>query len=340
MRIRDLAAALATALAALALVTTAEAGGKPKGKGGKKGPAAAPRPAPRFSLQPLEGAAPVAIGNGGHIGLFTYGPGAGGQQIMTAIAWAAGKATPLESPDGQMSQIHDVHPDGTMVGMAAHHAVIWRGGKLIDLTPGMLWAEARAINASGVVVGNFRRTSADVDKCFQWSGGNFIELPLPGCSDINASGQVLGGGQIWSTKGVIKLQQPPGIERFGAMYINDDGIVAGTVFMGLRGGGDRAFVWSKDGKTATLLHDQAGEVRGINAKGQIIGRTGVRDDLGAVMWEGGKMLALEDLIAERDWHLTDVLGINDQGQIVGTAYVGKGSNDKRKERSFLLTPLP
>ncbi len=335
MRIRDLAAIVAT----LAFVTTAHAGGKPRGKG-KAAKGVAPRPNPRYRLEPIEGATdPVAIGEGGQIALSIYIKSPSGMQIMAAHAWVAGKLAPLESPDGQMSQVHDIHPDGTMVGMAAHHATLWRNGKATDLTPGMLWAEARAINASGVVVGNFRRTSADVDKCFQWAGGSFIELPLPGCSDINARGQVLGGGQVWSTKGVVKLQQPAGMERFGTLYLNDEGMVAGTAFMGLQGGGDRPFVWGKDGK-ATRLHDQAGEIRGINAKGQIVGRTGVRGDLGAVLWEpDGKLVILEDLIAERDWHLVDALGINDKGQIIGRAYVGKGGNDKRTERAFVLTPL-
>jgi probable HAF family extracellular repeat protein len=80
--------------------------------------------------------------------------------------------------------------------------------------------------------------------------------------------------------------------------------------------------------------DVSSEALAINVQGDIVGRSGNRDlsDARAVLWQAGVAIDLNSRLAAPGWLLVSATGINDVGQIVGTALRGG------QRRAYLLTP--
>jgi probable HAF family extracellular repeat protein len=251
-----------------------------------------------------------------------------------------------------------INRQGLAVGLSSLFArfspVLWTNGEPLYL--GTLGGNgaARAINASGEVVGNsaFRGN----DEAFLWTkatgmqglgflAGYDYSLALA----INRFGQVVGysGASsnnssfyafIWSkTTGMKNLGRLPGGGGSVATAINDLGQIAG--YSGCGTGCQHAVLWSKAKGSMLDLGVPPGATYsvtgGINNVGQVVGWAfyGGYDNRAFVWSPSTGMLDLNNLIpANSGWLLQGARAINDQGQIVGY-----GTLNGQTE-AFLLTP--
>ena len=79
--------------------------------------------------------------------------------------------------------------------------------------------------------------------------------------------------------------------------------------------------------------DAASTPLDINSQGQVVGTSNDDDKLRAFLWEKGKMINLNKLIAPNSgWTLLVASRINDNGQIVGRGYFHKTIH------AFMLQP--
>ena len=97
----------------------------------------------------------------------------------------------------------------------------------------------------------------------------------------------------------------------------------------------RAFLWNG---TMNELRPAAGQISSealaLNAAGDAVGRSGNADlsEAHAVLWNRDVAIDLNSRVTEPGWLLVSATGINEVGQIVGTAL-----RDGRR-RAYLLTP--
>lgn len=157
---------------------------------------------------------------------------------------------------------------GDVVGITGgmpNHAILYTGGKLIDL--GTLGAAGSAIaagiNDSGQIVG-WAYPASGPERSFLYSGGILTDLGISGCdaNSINNSGQIVGscgfGGFLYSSGSLLQSWS-----EFSANAINNVGQVAGTDL--------GAFLYS--GGTMVSLGTFGGyaTAEGINDSGQVVG---------------------------------------------------------------------
>ena len=147
---------------------------------------------------------------------------------ITAFRYSNGTMTNLGDFGGAGSTAHDINEAGHVVGMAnspfgqSHKAFLYTGGDLINL--GTLGgrpdeaSEARAINASGQIVGS----SDDINSsrhAFLYTEGTMLDLNTlipPGTGwvlsealDINDAGQIVGWGLIGGQARAFRLDPIP-----------------------------------------------------------------------------------------------------------------------------------
>jgi probable HAF family extracellular repeat protein len=234
------------------------------------------------------------------------------------------------------------------------HAATWTNGTLHTLptlggTTGLHMANG--INNAGQIVGRSVDTLGQ-DRAVLWNGGSITDLGTLGGTlgiafGINNHGQAVGfstrsdgsyGATLWENGKVIDLSS--GVSSASANAINDSGVAAGTLEQPYFSGAG-AVQWT--GGVPSYLGTFGGNysyANAINNAGVIVGKASFSGstDSHATVWVNGQAVDLNNMIVgDRGGFgvLSEVNGINDAGQIVGTAFVqGLGS------RAFVLTPVP
>ncbi len=184
-------------------------------------------------------------------------------------------------------------------------AVIW-GPKLTEITqlppyPGDPDSAATAINDKGQVVGISGLCSnavggASARHALLWENG------VP--SDL---GNI--GGRAWNTP--VAINNHGEVVGFANTSGDENAAPSPTGFIWTRANGIQAL---------PLLGDDTNSIAfDVNEKGQVVGQS-AGATLRAFLYEGGTMFDLNVLIqAGSSLYLTDAQGINDQGEIAGTA---------------------
>jgi probable HAF family extracellular repeat protein len=213
----------------------------------------------------------------------------------------------IHSADFLNSYAKGVNDAGQVTGFfdarnyAYTHAFLYENGRMRDLgvlgvTPeGYGLSDAFAINNKGQVVGYSTTTTSGVVHAFLYDDGQMHDLGA------------LGGS------------------RSEAHAINDAGQVVGNSTMA-------------DGTTHPFLYDAAGlhdlgfigAASGINNHGDIIGSTGSF----FFLFSQGRLINLTELISDTGFMMYGASGINDAGQIVGTAA------RNGQVHAIILSPVP
>ena len=193
---------------------------------------------------------------------------------------------------------------------ALSHAFLYTGGPLQDLgTLGGGSSFGMAINASGRVVGSSSIAGNAATHAFLYAGGPLQDLGTLGGTNsfaqaVNAGGQIAGYSSITGDGASHAFLYSGGpLQDLGTL------------------GGNDSFAF------------------GVSATGQVVGRSQTVGNgaLHAFLFDGGTMHDLNDLVdaSGAGWTLVEARGINDLGQIVGTAKFGSGPN-----RAVVLSPVP
>jgi probable HAF family extracellular repeat protein len=255
-------------------------------------------------------------------------PCEGWQDLQFGFLWQDGVMTKLPTLGGNNSSAFGVNNRGQVVGFAEtskkdlkncvspqkliYKAVVYglRGEiqQILPTFPGDAVAAATAINDRGDVVG---------------SSGN-CALPyyvLPGVHAV-----------LWRNGSVFDLGNLGGKMNNVAQAINNAGQIAG--YSDLPGDTldppdivTHAALWQKGAKPTDLgtLPGGKGDVfiiaNDINSKGQVVGSScDANFNCRAWLWENGVMIDLNSLVPTGSLYLTWGSGINDRGEIAGSAF--------------------
>ncbi len=241
---------------------------------------------------------------------------------------------PVSSSDN--TQGLDINGLGQAVGQVFEED--WRAGFLYaqgQTFPLSFWAFG--INDSGVIVGCV--PSSEASKAVISSNGVVTVLGWGRAAAINEAGQIVGndGHQavMFTATNLVMLGTLPGGLYSDAYRINQQGHVVGWSYQ--QGLGYRGFIY-RDGSMSDLgvLPGHASSFAyDINGADEVVGESFADANHPiAVLWTEGIIYDLNDLVrAERGYVLEKAYGINDMGQIVGSAsYNGQW-------RAFLLNPV-
>ena len=272
-----------------------------------------------------------------------------GSNNYQAFLYSNGTMTALDSLGGSQSWAYGMSAGGLVTGIYSlggneYPGFIYSRGTMTNFS-GSLSVNARAINDSGQVVGQFNYSRA-----YLYSDGVFTDIgALTGVAysegtGINASGQVAGWAQansgtqyafLYSDGTLTHLNT--GYNFSGALGINAGGQVVG--YANLNGNApNHAFLYTEG--SMTFLGNIGGstsEAMAINSGGMIVGdATTSSGNEDAFLYGNGTMTDLNSLIDPASgWTLQSASAINDSGQIVGAMYNASGQT-----HAFLLTPIP
>jgi probable HAF family extracellular repeat protein len=278
-----------------------------------------------------------------------------------AFLWQDGVMTQLVSLGGTTSIAYAINGAGQIVGQsstpnnAARHAVLWEGGAIVDLLPGIAYSRATALNNLRHVVGETGTFA------FLWRNGDVTELGNLGgaatyANDINDAGEVVGASYtneatpfgpmahayVWRNNVMTDLGVLPGLDDSGAAAINRNGVIVGSsshtdpdTYEVTSG----SFIYQDGMMTALPVPSQESYAGDINDFGVVVGSMrapGGRSNFHAYVYKNGTVTNLNSLIPSgSDLHLAYARAVNNDGQIVGTAFDSRGSY-----HAYLLTPVP
>jgi probable HAF family extracellular repeat protein len=228
-------------------------------------------------------------------------------------------------PGGTQSHARSINDAGQVVGYWGNNvtgplplAFLWQDGQMTDVSPdfGTPKSRANAINDFGQATGWMGSNFVNSGNAFIWHNGEVIGLPsLTGAFrsegyGINNSAHVVGGAKVNTPEG--------GPVTYCAFVWN------GSDTVGL--GNLKGFIWS--------------EAYGINDSDVVVGASfnsgGNLNISRAFLWQNGVMTDLNDLIPPSlGITIVTANGINNGGQIAGTANPSAGGN----EFAVLLTPV-
>jgi len=252
---------------------------------------------------------------------------------------------------------------GDVVGSASTstgtHPFLFQNGKLSDLgiPSGFNSGAATGVNRSDQVVGQLNGGSRRqaFSRAFLWQNGSgFTDLGTLGgrsasATGINNTGLIVGSslnasGQnhafVWQNEAMHDLGTLPGGTFSSAAAINDAGAIAGSSDGG--NFGSHAVIFQQSGGGITDLGVPAdftsSSANALNNKGVVVGAASTgsyRAVSHAFVAQNGSITDLNRLIPGNSgpWVLLTATGVNDAGEIVGTA-----TYNSTEERAFLLTP--
>jgi probable HAF family extracellular repeat protein len=258
-------------------------------------------------------------------------------------------------PGGEdFSQASGINNAGQVVGSssaaAETRAFRWTPGggmQNLGVLPGRDSSAASAINNAGQVVGSSSAFFPE-PRAFRWTAAGGMQAlsdQVSAANGINDAGQVVGwvlsGGLqpfLWTASGGGHFL--PGVGSFGsgiASDINESGQVVGTV-----GPPVTAALWTAGGVQSLGALGSEGEGSVINNAAEVVGFSSVSPggEIHAFLWTASDgMQDLNALIDPLDplkavTTLSQALGINNAGQIVGSGFING------KEHAYLLTPVP
>ncbi|MFE6612759.1 hypothetical protein [Amycolatopsis sp. NPDC057786] len=268
--------------------------------------------------------------------------------IPAAATAAAGPIDLGLLPGDERTAVTAVGDRGQLVGESCDTephthfctAVKWdRAGRISPLSalPGG-FGSPKAINGSGVAVGN--STGQDLStRAVRWStDGSITELPAPPggrtweATGISTLGVIVGLGSDasgnqqglrWDPSGrVTVLAAPPVTGHYTANAITRDArFIAGQLFGD--DGRRRVLRWDAAGAVTMLDSPSADSWFGaLNGSGEIVGRTTIDGRYAAVKWTAdGRMIELGWVNS----YATEALGLNGSGVAVGMGYVDSPS---------------
>ncbi len=247
------------------------------------------------------------INGQGSIAGTTYSPGG-----AAATVWTSAGVQYLPGLGGTDSYALAINNAGQVAGMATTadgqgHAFLTVNGQILDIgaLSGGSWSSAYAINASGAVAGYAMNDSGTFNGFIFTAGGGIRQLGT------------LGGSSSY------------------ALAINDNGQAAGSSTTG--SGYSHAFVTNGTGlRDLGTLGGESSYAYGIDNAGNVVGYSSLASggNSHAFLYRNGLLIDLNSLIgADSGWELTQAMGINGSGQIVGDGWYNG------TERAFRLDPI-
>ena len=264
-----------------------------------------------------------------------------------AAVWRAGRIVDLGTLGGGYSYAVDVNKGGDVVGSSqlagdeASRAFVWRGGRLIELDPlpGDTNSYATAVNDRGDVVGFSTGGGAGLRAVMWQRDGTVVDLTaltgLHEVTDLDNVGRLVGSvtpdgmngyPATWYRGDTTVLSDRSGT----ASAINDRGEITGYFVSGH----GESFLWRDGQHTGIPLPDlpeaSMKQAQDINNRGQVVGYGGFY----GFVWDSdtGTLSTLPGLNQVGP----AAYGINDRGQIVGTAGT---SPENLQPHAVLLSPV-
>lgn len=276
-----------------------------------------------------------------------------------ASTWSGGQLTLLERQNSSGSSAWAINDRGQVAGYAwdnstGQTAAVWSKGTktLLAREQGTTSQFATGINNASLVVGN---RSMDFDWTTQavtWLNYDVTPLEMLGATSsyatgVNDLGQISGylmygdkfsaryQAVVWQggdAMPLLSLTGSPDACCTRAHAISDTGFIVGDSF---GDGMSRAVYWQGSGNATELDAPGSGaRAQGVNNLGQAVGVAFLEGREAAMLWDlkTGHYIDLNTFLTPEEvaagWSLTSAYGINDSGDIVGTAFNRKMASFK------------